>query len=73
MTSILVVGAGRDVTRALQAHGLGVVTSVDQLRALVEAMPQLPSAPMILGERIPPPAPQFGGDRPYLKRKKGRS
>jgi hypothetical protein len=70
MTRILVIGTGAaDVAAQLDALGLATISTARAFRELVELMPQVIGVPVLHTA----PAPAFGGDRPYLKKKKGRS
>lgn len=70
---VMIIGGGCDgaaIAAMLTALGLESVRTVQDFRELTCSMsPIEPMAPRL--ER--PPAPKFGDDRPYLKKKKGRS
>ena len=57
-----------EIDAAIAALGLAAIKTVEQYREVVLAMGAIdvPTPHM-------PPAPAFGGNRPYLKKKKGRS
>jgi hypothetical protein len=69
MTRIVVIGDdATGLAAALSALGLDAIRMTEDFRDLVLAMPTMDvPAPFL------PPAPKFGGDRAYLKKKKGRS
>jgi hypothetical protein len=71
MTIVLVIGVSAALTAELTKLGLETVQCVQAFRELAEGIPAAVLPPYVTTERAP--APQFGGDRPYLKRKKGRA
>jgi hypothetical protein len=70
MTRVIIFGAGAaDLAIQLESLGLTTITTVQAFRDLAE---RIPVGIEVLTQGPPAPA-KFGGDRPYLKRKKGRS
>lgn len=72
MTRILAISASAALAEKIAQLNLEIVSDVQAYRDMVcslgshsDLVPSLESEPR--------PAPKFGGDRPYLKRKKGRS
>jgi hypothetical protein len=76
MTRILVIGAGAsqasELAEKIAKLDLTIVRDVQAYRALACSLDQH-SALVLSPEAGPRQAPKFGVDRPYLKRKKGRS
>lgn len=68
---ILIIGGSASLGAALAALGLESITTVGEFRDLVGAMPG--EIDLAAPNESTQPAPKFGGDRPYLKKKKGRS
>lgn len=58
-----------DVAAALADLGLATVVTVAQFRALACSLPVVIDTPT----RLQPALTKFGSERPYLKKKKGRS
>lgn len=72
MRRVMIIGAGVNsakIAAALTALGIEAVGSHQQFRALASSLPSM-ALPEPRHEVAP--APKFGGDRPYLKKKKGR-
>ena len=73
MRRVMIIGGGCDgaaIAAMLTALGLESVRTAQDFRELACSMSTIePTAPHL--ERAP--APKFGDDRPYLKKKKGRS
>lgn len=69
MTRILVIGDGdAELIAQLDGLGLSTIITVKAFREVVNRMPCAIDVPMIHQS----PTPKFGGNRPYLKKKKGR-
>lgn len=66
---VIVAAKKAELDAAIAAPRLAAIKSAADFRALAEAMPVTLDASTT---RLPP-APKFGSDRPYLKKKKGRS
>lgn len=82
MTRILVIGVGAaltaqalaDLAREAEKVNLVLADAGRQIAATLAAVDLQRHVALQMNAHIEPrPAPKFGGDRPYLKRKKGRS
>lgn len=70
MRRVVIVGDGTgDVAAALAELGLATVVTVAQFHELACSVSVVVDAPA----RLRPSVSKFGSDRPYLKKKKGRS
>jgi HEAT repeat protein len=78
MTGIVVIGSGAvEVAAQLDALGLATIGTREAFQSLITALAD-PELDIRLAEVIDAHmrsagAPKFGGERPYLKKKKGRS